>query len=616
MKRHLVLLVLVLSCHFTSVRAYHGFLRDLLKPFMKCADENDVPRDKSLMGNLNNDIATLRLGFGQIVNCINDKLPVFRTSDDTAEWYIGHVFDINNHYKVRHLEHNLTNSRAYNFTCLNSDSDHYKREVCLNSSNVALNKTMEIAHKHNLSNELILRIICNGGKFMRPGNCMTVGDECTTGVSDFLQHVLFRILTGTHCESTRTTVTPSPTLAPYTRKIPIYIDNVEDSAFFACGRVIFNDTLEELFPPSESSVATVPNNTVAKQSMQTFCVKHREYAQCVTSRIMGRNNLIDHLTGNVINAYNLEKAFNLYCENQDLILSQYECTYNAVSGGTCFGGVYDLLETGVRSFQRMPITQVCRKLKSAVNCRLSTQLNQCSPQFVSVLQEFYNTIFGDQCYAGQFRPNAMTDIPTCFANYTLGLQGRISTNESNVMNSITKEMEYICEKEIDGMADCMYRVFSNPKKPQDRLMSKVFAAPNIKPLARRSCALVPALKPNLGCIAIGFGALASQPNKCLASFQETMASTMINGTQGMGDIDTVANLMCRLIGSLKPCLMPVFTSCDQSLGNSIGTLYDDMMAACNNPNYRLKDTTDGKSSSSKLSHTLAFILVNLFFVFQ
>ena len=63
--------------------------------------------------------------------------------------------------------------------------------------------------------------------------------------------------------------------------------------------------------------------------------------------------------------------------------------------------------------------------------------------------------------------------------------------------------------------------------------------------------------------------------------------------------------------------MSVFTSCDQSLGNPIGALYDDMMAACNNPNYRLKDTTDGggKSSSSKLSHTLLVILVPLVFVF-
>ena len=38
---------------------------------------------------------------------------------------------------------------------------------------------------------------------MRPGNCMTVGGECAAGISDFLQHVLFPILTGTRCESTR-----------------------------------------------------------------------------------------------------------------------------------------------------------------------------------------------------------------------------------------------------------------------------------------------------------------------------------------------------------------------------------------------------------------------------
>ena len=43
-----------------------------------------------------------------------------------------------------------------------------------------------------------------------------------------------------------------------------------------------------------------------------------------------------------------------------VILSQYECASNAVSGGTCFGRVYDLLAAGVRNFQRMPHIQVCR----------------------------------------------------------------------------------------------------------------------------------------------------------------------------------------------------------------------------------------------------------------
>ena len=49
-------------------------------------------------------------GFDPIMNCIDTKLAVFRTSDDTAEWYIGHMFNINT---ARHLKHNLTNSRPY-----------------------------------------------------------------------------------------------------------------------------------------------------------------------------------------------------------------------------------------------------------------------------------------------------------------------------------------------------------------------------------------------------------------------------------------------------------------------------------------------------------------------
>ena len=56
-----------------------------------------------------------------------------------------------------------------------------------------------------------------------------------------------------------------------------------------------------------------------------------------------------------------------------------------------------------------------------------------------------------------------------------------------------------------------------------------------------------ALKPNLECIAMGFAELANKSNNCLAAFQETVTSAMMNSTQMMGDIDKVANLLCRFV---------------------------------------------------------------------
>ena len=56
-----------------------------------------------------------------------------------------------------------------------------------------------------------------------------------------------------------------------------------------------------------------------------------------------------------------------------------------------------------------------------------------------------------------------------------------------------------------------------------------------------------ALKPNLECIGLGFGALVNRPNNCLAAFQEKINSAMMNSTQMMGDIDKVANLLCRFV---------------------------------------------------------------------
>ena len=49
---------------------------------------------------------------------------------------------------------------------------------------------------------------------------------------------------------------------------------------------------------------------------------------------------------------------------------------------------------------------------------------------------------------------------------------------------------HFCSSEIEGMTDCMYRIYYSPKKT-DVVISKLFAAKNIKSLARRLCALVP-----------------------------------------------------------------------------------------------------------------------------
>ena len=51
-----------------------------------------------------------------------------------------------------------------------------------------------------------------------------------------------------------------------------------------------------------------------------------------------------------------------------------------------------------------------RMLLKKVSCRLETELNQCSPQFASVMRQFYDYILGKTCYPGQFRPNQMVSF--------------------------------------------------------------------------------------------------------------------------------------------------------------------------------------------------------------
>ena len=87
----------------------------------------------------------------------------------------------------------------------------------------------------------------------------------------------------------------------------------------------------------------------------------------------------------------------------------------------------------------------------------------------------------------------------------------------------------------------------------------------------------------------------------------------------------------RRIESFKPCLLSVISPCYQSLGNSVKALYADIKAACNKPDYEMKETNDGggnnpdyerkesndgggKSSSPKLFHTF-YVLFVLFLVY-
>ena len=67
---------------------------------------------------------------------------------------------------------------------------------------------------------------------------------------------------------------------------------------------------------SKPGIPGIVNNVIAGAFIISFR-KHREYAQCVTQRIEERNNMIDHLTDNVISIQNLESALDLYCKNQD-----------------------------------------------------------------------------------------------------------------------------------------------------------------------------------------------------------------------------------------------------------------------------------------------------------
>lgn len=586
----LLFLALVYCSSTVTVGAYHAVLRELLRPFLTCAVENNIPRDNSLTGNLNNDIDTIKLGFDEIMNCIDVKIPILRESYEPLSWYIGQMFDFD---AAMRLKSNLTNSAGFDFTCLDSDSEHYRREVCFNSTYVALAKICEISHQFNVSTETDWKIICNGGTFMWPGSCSMVGKTCASGMSEFLQHVFFPILVGKYsdCETLNTTKASSFTQMTLTPRI-----NILQTEIFTCAKQIFNDTLEQLFLPSMSTVKTVTNVMAAKalqkQFMQKFCEKHQEYSQCVRAEH-------DYFVWGFIQISSLGTAFDIYCENQELISSQYECTFNAVSESSCAEGVEDFLSLDVDKLENFPSVYSCNKMSRAMFCRLQQQLNKCSPQFVSMMKQFYQNIIVPMCFPLMLRSNPNTEVMPCFASYAYGLNERISPNETSLPGIITREMDNICQNEMGNITDCLIKVFSNPHKPMDLLWAKIYAARNIKPLANRLCALVPALKPNLECIIKSFGNAINETMHCVALNPDEVE--IIN--RRLNDTEQVLQVMRGLYARLKPCFVPVFTSCDATLGKEIGSLIDEISTLMNDPNYQIKEK-DRTSEASSVSGTI------------
>ena len=54
----------------------------------------------------------------------------------------------------------------------------------------------------------------------------------------------------------------------------------------------------------------------------------------------------------------------------------------------------------------------------------------------------------------------------------------------------------------------------------------------------------------------------------------------------------------------------VFSTCDSSLGNDIKTIIGEVKAACNNPNYQIKDGTSSASCYSISSIIFPVILLS------
>lgn len=612
MKHFFLFLVILVGSHkYGTVTAYDFLLQEMIRPFMTCADEHSIPRDKSTVPSLNNDITTLRIGYDIIMTCIQSKLPTLQKSTNVMEWYIGHKFSI---VVAASLKTRFSNSKAYDFSCLQTDSQMNNRTTCFNTTYVKMTSLYHTAQQYGYTFQQTLDIISQGMSDFQPEGCF--GDSCSSGIKEFLTDVLLQALAGRAC-TTPTPSSPIPTMI--THEIVTSGSNMGNSAIFACGDQVFNDSLDHLFPPSETTVTRVTNTTAdvvvlqMRKSMEIFCAKRNPYAACVVRRIdSDRSTLLDTFTNYILSAHTLEDAFNIFCDNQDLILSQYNCTFNAVSGGLCHGGVEDLLKTAAKKLGKIRTYHLCKELKSAVSCRLRTQLSQCSAEYATVMERFYDNIFGPKCYPEGFRPSPSSDIMPCFADYYESMAERFAATgrkEPDIPQLVGTEIDYICKNEVESMGDCMIGVYSYPKKPVDKLIAKIFAPKNIKPLAKRLCALKQEFKSHLPCIINGFKTLASQSRSCWTDFAEK-ASKIIPSVTAVQDVDKIAEDMCSLLPTVGPCVTTVFSTCDSSLGNDIKTIIGEVKAACNNPNYQIKDGTSSASCYSISSIIFPVILLS------
>ncbi|WAR22653.1 hypothetical protein MAR_016627 [Mya arenaria] len=213
----------------------------------------------------------------------------------------------------------------------------------------------------------------------------------------------------TSSTTTTTTTAPSPTpvvssSAPESEQSSQ--PSIRDAAVFLCADLVYQSELLAIFPPADSSVHNIINETRAKEyhdrSMDLFCENDTfiAYTLCVNILSIFRNKAIDRQIGEYIDMSKFGSAMKTYCINKELVKQNYGCVLDVVRSRSApcqLGGMYGLMQ-GVGMGLRLGLSKevYCPIRSAAISCR-SAQFARCNGDLAREMESVYNDLSAKRC---------------------------------------------------------------------------------------------------------------------------------------------------------------------------------------------------------------------------
>lgn len=184
------------------------------------------------------------------------------------------------------------------------------------------------------------------------------------------------------------------------------VDDIFSMSVFRCGDLIFGESVNMAFPPTETAIEDFFNMNATEvysifdSSVNRFCEKVNFYSFCVDLFTAFEASPYDKQVKQYIDMSKFGKALNNYCENINLVKDEFMCTLETVKRGEVpcqMGGVAGIVsQVGVAMKFGISKAFYCQRLSTATACRVQ-QLSRCSATYATLMKSVYDDLTLKYC---------------------------------------------------------------------------------------------------------------------------------------------------------------------------------------------------------------------------